>query len=112
MAPWLYNRLPGCQQDRLAGCKQSYARGDLLEPRGQLHFSEPLFRERISFSAMLVMYPPVTCLPHSAIMGTGLPVRSAVLKPCAGRLVVWWVTSEYLLLNVFAIFGDLTVGKL
>src|ERR1700734_4254949 len=31
----------------------------------------------------------------------GLPVRSAVLKPCAGRLVVGWVTtSEYLLLIV------------
>ena len=32
---------------------------------------------------------------------TGLPVRSAVLKPHAGRLVVGWVTtSEYLLLYV------------
>jgi hypothetical protein len=32
---------------------------------------------------------------------TGLPVRSAVLKTCAGRLVVGWVTtSEYLLLIV------------
>src|SRR5271155_3678815 len=32
---------------------------------------------------------------------TGLPVRSAVLKPCAGRLVVGWVTtSESLLLFV------------
>ena len=32
---------------------------------------------------------------------TGLPVRSAVLKPCAGRLVVGWVTtSESLLLIV------------
>ncbi len=32
---------------------------------------------------------------------TGLPVRSAVLKPCAGRLVVGWVTtSEYPLLIV------------
>ena len=31
----------------------------------------------------------------------GLPVRSAVLKPRAGRLVVGWVTtSEYLLLIV------------
>ncbi|KAJ5176585.1 uncharacterized protein N7482_002462 [Penicillium canariense] len=24
---------------------------------------------------------------------TGLPVRSAVLKPHAGQLVVWWVTT-------------------
>ena len=36
---------------------------------------------------------------------TGLPVRSAVLKPHAGRLVVGWVTtSESLLLYVFALF--------
>jgi hypothetical protein len=36
---------------------------------------------------------------------TGLPVRSVILKPCAGRLVVGWVTtSEYLLLIVFARF--------
>ena len=33
---------------------------------------------------------------------TGLPVRSAVLKPHAGRLVVWWVTTcESRLLYVF-----------
>jgi hypothetical protein len=33
---------------------------------------------------------------------TELPVRSVVLKPCAGRLVVGWVTtSEYLRLIVF-----------
>ncbi|KAJ5122773.1 hypothetical protein N7526_009710 [Penicillium atrosanguineum] len=36
---------------------------------------------------------------------TGLPVRSAVLKPHAGRLVVGWVTtSESLLLYVFGGF--------
>ncbi|PYI05130.1 hypothetical protein BO78DRAFT_318761, partial [Aspergillus sclerotiicarbonarius CBS 121057] len=35
---------------------------------------------------------------------TGLPVRSAVLKPHAGRLVVGWVTtSESLLLYVFVL---------
>ncbi|RAK71074.1 hypothetical protein BO72DRAFT_504582 [Aspergillus fijiensis CBS 313.89] len=35
----------------------------------------------------------------------GLPVRSAVLKPHAGRLVVGWVTtSESLLLYVFGMF--------
>jgi hypothetical protein len=35
-------------------------------------------------------------------MKTGLPVRSAVLNHCAGRLVVGWVTtSESLLLIVF-----------
>ncbi|KAJ5294997.1 hypothetical protein N7508_009818 [Penicillium antarcticum] len=36
---------------------------------------------------------------------TGLPVRSAVLKPHAGKLVVRWVTtSESLLLYVFIFF--------
>ncbi|PYH50463.1 hypothetical protein BO96DRAFT_491455 [Aspergillus niger CBS 101883] len=36
---------------------------------------------------------------------TGLPVRSAVLKPHAGRLVVGWVTtSESLLLYVFLFY--------
>ena len=36
---------------------------------------------------------------------TGLPVRSAVLKPHAGKLVVRWVTtSESLLLYVFVFF--------
>ncbi|KAJ5461225.1 L-lysine 2-3-aminomutase [Penicillium daleae] len=35
---------------------------------------------------------------------TGLPVRSAVLKPHAGQLVVWWVTTcESWLLYVFCI---------
>src|SRR5437762_5024250 len=37
---------------------------------------------------------------------TELPVRSVVLKPCAGRLVVGWVTtSEYLLLIVLHFCG-------
>ena len=41
---------------------------------------------------------------------TGLPVRSAVLKPHAGRLVVGWVTtSESLLLYVFVLFFILFV---
>ena len=36
---------------------------------------------------------------------TGLPVRSAVLKPLAGRLVVGWVTtSESRLLYVITFF--------
>ena len=41
---------------------------------------------------------------------TGLPVRSAVLKPHAGRLVVWWVTTcESLLLYVFFLLFGLHV---
>jgi hypothetical protein len=45
---------------------------------------------------------------------TGLPVRSVVLKPCAGRLVVGWVTtSEYLLSIVllFAVDGIVCSGR-
>ncbi|PYH71005.1 hypothetical protein BO88DRAFT_479036, partial [Aspergillus vadensis CBS 113365] len=44
---------------------------------------------------------------------TGLPVRSAVLKPHAGRLVVGWVTtSESLLLYVFVLyFSPPLLGK-
>jgi hypothetical protein len=43
---------------------------------------------------------------------TVLPVCSAKLKPCAGRLVVGWVTtSEYLLLIVFDHFY-LIIAKL
>src|SRR5438034_5247810 len=44
------------------------------------------------------------------VWNTGLPVRSAVLKPHAGRLVVGWVTtSESRLSHVFCspIFGGL-----
>ena len=42
---------------------------------------------------------------------TGLPVRSAVLKPHAGELVVGWVTtSESSLLYVFVFFGFFFFG--
>jgi hypothetical protein len=38
-----------------------------------------------------------------SVSKAALPVRSAVLKPCAGCLVVGWVTtSESLLLIIFA----------
>ena len=41
------------------------------------------------------------------VLRTGLPVRSAVLKPQAGQLVAWWVaTCESWLLYVFVIIGD------
>src|SRR3954471_24035589 len=51
---------------------------------------------------------------HSAtydhrVWRTGLPVRSAVLKPHAGKLVVRWVTtSESLLLYVVFLLGALS----
>jgi hypothetical protein len=49
--------------------------------------------------------PPQSTTGHAKAV---LPVRSATLKPCAGRLVVGWVTtSEYLLLIVFFFFVSL-----
>ncbi|KAJ5152745.1 L-lysine 2-3-aminomutase [Penicillium canariense] len=44
---------------------------------------------------------------------TGLPVRSAVLKPHAGQLVVWWVTTcESWLLYVFlSLFFGIQAGN-
>ncbi|KAJ5973926.1 hypothetical protein N7481_011136 [Penicillium waksmanii] len=47
-------------------------------------------------------FPVVSSTYDHRVWRTGLPVRSAVLKPHAGRLVVWWVTTcESLLLYVF-----------
>ncbi|OJJ80659.1 hypothetical protein ASPGLDRAFT_1501371 [Aspergillus glaucus CBS 516.65] len=55
--------------------------------------------------------PHIICFSYKAstydhrVWRTGLPVRSAVLKPHAGRLVVGWVTtSESRLLYVFISF--------
>ena len=43
-----------------------------------------------------------SCTYDHRVWRTGLPVRSAVLKPHAGQLVVWWVTTcESWLLYVF-----------
>ena len=54
-------------------------------------------------SNMGIRFTQKLAIDHRA-WNTGLPVRSAVLKPCAGRLVVGWVTtSAYLLLIVFAV---------
>ena len=44
---------------------------------------------------------------HSTDGKTGLPVRSAVLKPHAGQLVLRWVTTwESWLLIVFVFFDE------
>ena len=51
----------------------------------------------------IMLYPPYSSTYDHRVWRTGLPVRSAVLKPHAGRLVVGWVTtSESLLLYVFS----------
>ncbi|KAJ5394022.1 L-lysine 2-3-aminomutase [Penicillium crustosum] len=56
---------------------------------------------------------PRFILPYNPLVWkTGLPVRSAVLKPHAGELVVGWVTtSESSLLYVF-IFTSISISKL
>jgi hypothetical protein len=52
--------------------------------------------------AALSLFLGISSTYDHRVWRTGLPVRSAVLKPHAGRLVVGWVTtSESLLLYVF-----------
>jgi hypothetical protein len=58
--------------------------------------------------ALFILYQEFTFAIDHRVWKIGLPVRSAVLKPYAGRLVVGWVTtSESLLLIVlqFLSFG-------
>jgi hypothetical protein len=66
-------------------------------------------RAKVEEMAQICMHmyasKPFTSAIDHRTWKTGLPVRSAVLKPCAGRLVVGWVTtSEYLLLIVLLFF--------
>ena len=63
-----------------------------------IHFSV----EHIKVSMNITLLQKKTGTYDHRVWRTGLPVRSAVLKPHAGRLVVGWVTtSESLLLYVF-----------
>jgi hypothetical protein len=59
-------------------------------------FSIYLFGTKISFA-----------IDHRTLK-TGLPVRSAVLKQCAGRLVVGWVTTSESLLLIVLLFCSFT----
>ena len=60
--------------------------------QGSMHF--------IDEDIIWLCYSPDTY--DHRVWRTGLPVRSAVLKPHAGQLVVWWVTTcESWLLYVF-----------
>ncbi|KAJ5562317.1 L-lysine 2-3-aminomutase [Penicillium sp. DV-2018c] len=66
----------------------------------QLHF--------IFFNYLLniILLTSIPCTYDHRVWKTGLPVRSAVLKPHAGELVVGWVTtSESSLLYVFVFAG-------
>ncbi|KAJ6183815.1 hypothetical protein N7519_005116 [Penicillium mononematosum] len=66
-----------------------------------------------AFLASHSVYSTLTFPCHSmtAVWKTGLPVRSAVLKPHAGELVVGWVTtSESSLLYVFFFLQSPIVG--
>ena len=50
----------------------------------------------------MILFPSPSHTYDHRVWKTGLPVRSAVLKPHAGELVVGWVTtSESSLLYVF-----------
>ncbi|KAJ6007921.1 hypothetical protein N7540_011897 [Penicillium herquei] len=41
----------------------------------------------------MIIYLDIPSTYDHRVWRTGLPVRSAVLKPHAGQLVVWWVTT-------------------
>ena len=45
------------------------------------------------YAAYSILIRPKTSTYDHRVWRTGLPVRSAVLKPHAGQLVVWWVTT-------------------
>ena len=61
-----------------------------------------LINEVVQLSELIVITSLLADTYDHRVWRTGLPVRSAVLKPHAGRLVVWWVTTcESLLLYVF-----------
>ena len=65
-------------------------------------FLFPIFLS--SLHSIILSYVRTTTYDHR-VWKTGLPVRSAVLKPHAGELVVGWVTtSESSLLYVFVFF--------
>ena len=54
---------------------------------------------------LMILFPSPSHTYDHRVWKTGLPVRSAVLKPHAGELVVGWVTtSESSLLYVFIFF--------
>ena len=70
----------------------------------------PSIEETISFSTEskqlnIISSSTISSTYDHRVWRTGLPVRSAVLKPHAGELVVRWVTtSESSLLYVFVLF--------
>ncbi|KAJ5129532.1 L-lysine 2-3-aminomutase [Penicillium bovifimosum] len=56
----------------------------------------------------IIMITTISGTYDHRVWKTGLPVRSAVLKPHAGELVVGWVTtseSSLLYVFVFELFG-------
>jgi hypothetical protein len=62
---------------------------------------------------IIVCYTVFMSTYDHRVWKTGLPVRSAVLKPHAGELVVGWVTtSESSLLYVFVFFCPLLIDLL
>jgi hypothetical protein len=69
------------------------------------------YAHRKSLTKNILAFEKVSFAIDHRTWKTGLPVRSAVLKPCAGRLVVGWVTtSEYLLLIVLPFWTKCPMG--
>ena len=75
---------------------------DLLDNSGIVELSFILLQTVRTKCCTLVEFKGSPSTYDHRVWRTGLPVRSAVLKPHAGKLVVRWVTtSESLLLYVF-----------
>ncbi|KAJ5545173.1 hypothetical protein N7461_007477 [Penicillium sp. DV-2018c] len=67
---------------------------------------------RLLRANLIILLTVISTTYDHRVWKTGLPVRSAVLKPHAGELVVGWVTtSESSLLYVF-VFPFLILGTL
>ena len=72
------------------------------------HPSREMLNQRyiyLGLSEVIDFFDSISSTYDHRVWKTGLPVRSAVLKPHAGELVVWWVTTcESSLLYVFVFF--------
>ena len=82
---------------------------DITAPLNCIHANHRVLNGRLHSSFIIFSYLSPSTYDHR-VWKTGLPVRSAVLKPHAGRLVVGWVTtSESRLLYVFLLFNLLSI---
>jgi len=81
-----------------------------FEPRDRDPFFESIMPNTISNSWLYIIRLQLIFAIDHRVWKIGLPVRSAVLKPYAGRLVVGWVTTSESLLLIVLLFGYFEAG--